>query len=447
LAEGWEQFDVWSESWEYVETVRDAALLPSSPTEHGIAYRLKLEAGRWRYYIVEYSDPVKADVITARFYLTNVPDVEDNTVWISVVDGSGGISMASASTTVPLGEWAQIVLDLRDKYDPNGKLLNERGLFVQVIYSLKGRARLESDTVLVRLDEVAIYRSTGDISTLILPTPLPTDTTGLEPPMDAALGDVWVRPVDEMAMVYVQGGTFMMGSNKERDPNADDDELPQHAVTLDSFWMDQTEVTNQQFSQFLNELGNRTEGDVNWINLGDPKGAIKCIAGTCRPKPEYVEHPVSMVSWHGAAAYCEWVGGRLPTEAEWEYAARGTEGRVYPWGDEFTCDGGNMRDEYTGCQDGYENTAPVGQFPNGASWCGALDMAGNVWEWCLDWRGEYTREKKLNPLGMLTGESKVVRGSWCSRVLKDGRTAHRDSRMPATRESFIGFRCVRPIGK
>jgi serine/threonine-protein kinase len=248
-------------------------------------------------------------------------------------------------------------------------------------------------------------------------------------------------------MVYVPGGVFWMGSDTS-DELADADEFPQHSVTLDGFWIDQIEVTNRQFAMFLDDAGNRTQDGVNWLDLDDSASRIAYVGGKYQAIGGYGEHPVTLVSWYGASAYCEWAGGRLSTEAEWEYAARGTDGRVYPWGNqEIDCTRGNFRDEYIGCDDGYESTAPVGQFPLGASWCGALDMAGNVWEWCQDWRAKYSAEDQLNPTGLSKGDSKALRGSWCEPKKADGRAAHRNSSSPTTRSPHIGLRCVIPLDR
>jgi formylglycine-generating enzyme required for sulfatase activity len=266
------------------------------------------------------------------------------------------------------------------------------------------------------------------------------------PPSATTAGTSWTRPKDGITMVFVPGGTFEMGSDLTKDPMADDDELPVHRVTLDSYWIDRTEVTNFQFAAFLNKQGNKMEGGVTWLDLEAQDCLIEQVAGQYQPKSRYANHPVVQVSWYGAAAYCDWAGGQLPTEAEWEYAARGPDERIYPWGNEFDCAGGNLHDRFTDCNDGYEFTAPVGQFPRGASWCDALDMAGNVWEWVYDWRGGYSDKPQVNPAGPRTGDSKVVRGSWCTPKETDGRTAHRDSRVPETREWHIGFRCLVPAG-
>jgi serine/threonine-protein kinase len=290
------------------------------------------------------------------------------------------------------------------------------------------------------MDDVMMYREVGDIEANYL-----TSVADKPPPGDKA-GDTWLRHTDGMVLVYVPDGKFLMGSD-ESDVYADDDEFPQHLVALDGFWIDRTEVTNAQYAAFLNAKGNQTESGTTWLDLTNQDSMIELEEGVYRPKDGYADHPVNLVSWHGATAYCTWVGGRLPTEAEWEYAARGPGGRLYPWGDDFSCAGGNFYDPYTGCNDGYEHTAPVGEFAAGVSWCGALDMAGNVWEWANDWRGGYCSEAQLNPVGPPPTGSKVIRGSRCDPKETDGRAAHRGSFEPDKRSVNIGFRCVNLPGE
>jgi formylglycine-generating enzyme required for sulfatase activity len=250
-------------------------------------------------------------------------------------------------------------------------------------------------------------------------------------------------------MVYVPGGTFQMGSK-----SGESDEQPVHDATLDAFWIDRTEVTNEQFAAFLNDRGNRTEGGVTWLDIEDEDCLIEQGGGEFQPKSGYADHPVIEVSWYGAAAYCEWAGARLPTEAEWEYAARGEPGYVYPWGNEFECSRGNFDDETArddivvpggeGC-DGYERTAPVGSFPSGASWCEALDLAGNVWEWVADWYDSdyYERSPADNPLGSEERDAKVLRGGAWDCPPDKVRGANRYRGRPGYAGDITGFRCAR----
>ncbi len=285
--------------------------------------------------------------------------------------------------------------------------------------------------------------------TLMITMSAPPEPTSVPPPIDADPGDTWTRPADGMTMVYVSAGQFEMGSK-----DGDSDEQPAHTVTLDGFWIDRVEVTNAQFVAFLNVRGNQTEGGETWFDLEDEDCLIELVGGEYRPKEGYADHPVIEVSWYGAEAYCKWAGGRLPTEAEWEYAARGPEGYTYSWGDVFDCTKGNFDDETIinryvvpggeGC-DGFDRTAPAGSFPGGASWCGALDMSGNVWEWVNDWyvSDYYNRSPGENPPGPESGTSKVLRGgSWDVNSEYDLRAANRYSSGSSISYSYVGFRCV-----
>lgn len=231
------------------------------------------------------------------------------------------------------------------------------------------------------------------------------------------LGATWVRPADGAVMVYVPPGEFQMGSGETEteallsqcekntkicDSRLYEAESPRHTVALDGFWIDQTEVTNAQFAIYLNALGNWREGGRAVIQLDHGYCQIAEADGRYSVSNNAANHPVVMVSWYGADAYCRWAGGRLPTEAEWEYAARGPEGYRYPWGN----------DPPTAKLARFElgSVAPVKNYPDGASWCGAFDMAGNVWEWTADWFGSYPAEPQLNPTGPVSGTVRVQRG-------------------------------------
>ena len=211
-----------------------------------------------------------------------------------------------------------------------------------------------------------------------------------------------------------------------------EDEQPLHTVALDAFWIDQTEVTNAQYALCV---ADGVCDEAGYVDAADLNAH---------------DQPVVGVSWYNANTYCEWANARLPTEAEWEYAARGPENSRFPWGNDFDgtrvnyCDancGEDWADETV--DDGYGLTAPVGSYPAGASWCGALDLAGNVWEWVADWYDEdyYERSLTQNPLGPQEGDSKVLRGGAWSYYPAYVRSACRIWYHPVLRGIDFGFRC------
>lgn len=224
-----------------------------------------------------------------------------------------------------------------------------------------------------------------------------------------------------------------MGSDE-----GENDERPVHTVYLDDFYMDKTEVTNAQFAWFLNEQGNQEEDGETWLHIEDDDCLITEVGGQYQPKSGYADHPVIEVTWYGAVAYCEWAGRRLPTEAEWEKAARGVEARTYPWGEEI---------DHSYANYGGRGDAPVavGSYPAGASPYGALDMAGNVYEWVLDWYYDYyyRTSPDRDPRGPDAGDFRVLRGgSWVNGE-KRVRTTARMNNAPANPLNNVGFRCAR----
>ena len=259
-------------------------------------------------------------------------------------------------------------------------------------------------------------------SPLVGPLPIQTITT----------------PKDGAVMVYVPAGEFLMGTSdadieyyKEIFPlrriSRFDNERPQRTVHLDAFYIDKFEVTNQQYKQFLSETGYTPKHYLDYEPYNTPN------------------FPAAVLEWEDAVAYADWAGKRLPTEAEWEKAARGTDGRIWPWGDEW--DGTKLSgNDGTGLKDGYKETAPVGQFPQGASPYGAHDMAGNLWEWVSDWYDPnyyQTAPPNVNPKGPETGDGHVLKGGGWAENLDFTRCANRLGGNPGS--LLRGFRCAMDV--
>jgi len=230
-----------------------------------------------------------------------------------------------------------------------------------------------------------------------------------------------------MTQMYVPAGEFFMGAAIS-DTLANDDERPQHTVNLDAFWIDQTEVTNAMYAKCVAADGCRT---------------MEYIDSATRPdyyeNADYAEFPVMHVTWDDAAAYCGWAGRRLPTEAEWEKAARGTDGRMYPWGNAEPDSGWLNFDQIDG------DTTAVGSYPDGASPYGALDMAGNLYEWVADWYSAtyYAESPEANPTGPASDadDRHVVRGGYWGTSAPYVRITGRDGQS-LNRPNWIGFRCA-----
>jgi formylglycine-generating enzyme required for sulfatase activity len=274
------------------------------------------------------------------------------------------------------------------------------------------------------------------------PTFTPAPPTATSGPVAGAT-KVWEK--DESEMVYVPAGEFLMGFG-ERDaeairaigPDAEfsvEGEKPQHKVFLDAFYIDKHEVTNTRYRKCVEAGICNAPSDTTYYGDAD-----------------YAQHPVVYVSWYDADAYCRWAGKRLPTEAEWEKAARGDEKYTWPWGNTFDGNRVNFCDKncpewwkHVSADDGYAHTTPVGTYPTGASPYGALDMAGNVWEWVADWYdpGYYSQSPTQNPPGPDSGSDKVVRGGSWRNGFTDIRAGYRYRFVSTLHGEDLGFRCAR----
>jgi len=250
-------------------------------------------------------------------------------------------------------------------------------------------------------------------------------------------------------MILIPAGAFLMGTPENQNnaiyhqvpPNYLsvflDDEAPARKVWLDEFYIDKYEVTNEMYAKFLNEYGRNADAEgYKFLNIEQVDCLIEFKDGVYRPKINCGKHPVIYVSWYGAEAYAKWAGKRLLTEAEWEKAARGTDGRVFPWGNHRRVNL-NPRDI----------TSPIGSFKLDKSTYGVMDMASNVLEWMADWYSEtyYQNAPDRNPKGPDSGTERVARSGKNQDNMLDLRCASRDYYPPRTMENFLGFRCAKSI--
>jgi len=278
------------------------------------------------------------------------------------------------------------------------------------------------------------------------PSPTQAPPTGPSPQRDpgtARKDDKGVR------QAWVSGGVFRMGSEEgsATPPGwaavAFRSEHPAHEVAISrGYWIDVTEVTVAEFAAFKAAGG--YDDEALWSASG--WAWRRSMGATPLPRPcleQEPDEPQVCVTWYEAEAYATWRGGRLPTEAEWEFAARGPDSHVYPWGDEFDGSLANL--------DGAAGPVPVGSYPKGASWIGALDMAGNAMEWVADWWSStyYAQKVRDDPTGPATGEIKVEKGGWWGPPEGTGaflsRSSYRHFEDPPTySDHHIGFRIISP---
>lgn len=283
---------------------------------------------------------------------------------------------------------------------------------------------VETDTPAPRPIQTAKPEPT-DTRQPMAPTSEPSSTPTLMATPTPGIGSTRIRPVDEAVMVYVPAGEFVMGSE-----DGNDDEKPLHVVYLDSYWIDKMEVSNGMYTLCVRA------GDCS-----RPSNLNSFTRSSYYPNPVFSNFPVIYVSWDDAKSYCEWAGGRLPSEAEWEKAARwdeeAQEARTYPWGENIDCDYANFN-QCVG------DTVAVGSYPDGVSPYGALDMSGNVWEWVNDkYSADYYDQLVYeNPKGPEQGLTVVLRGGSWINGLNDVRTSSRFYNSPAIHVEIVGFRCA-----
>ena len=229
---------------------------------------------------------------------------------------------------------------------------------------------------------------------------------------------------DGAPMVLVPAGEFTMGSDK-----GDDDEQPVHKVFLDSFYIDKFEVTNGRFAKFVEAI----QSEPPW-GFKDKETSVL-----------HADRPVRWVNWMDAVGYCLWAGKRLPTEAEWEKAARGTDARTYPWGN----DAPTTAHAVFGLKEGADTVSPIGNRDKGKSPYDVHDMAGNLYEWTTDWYDEqfYNKNPSINPKGPADGTAKVQRGGSYANGAYRLRSTFRTKGDPTEHDPNVGFRCAQDVPK
>ena len=261
----------------------------------------------------------------------------------------------------------------------------------------------------------------------VKPEQKPVQEARVVPPSPAPAHERAVTGRDGAPMVLVASGEFLMGNEAEGD-------APPHRVYLDAFYIDRQEVTNARYLKFVETTRHRAPQHVV-----DPQYDLWVGAAL---SPGVADLPVVNVDWSDADAYCRWAGKRLPTEAEWEKAARGTDGRIFPWGNEAPS---FARLNFSRSWQGAHTLQPVGNYEAGNSPYGAQDMAGNVWEWVSDWydAGSYAAGLSRNPQGPPSGSSKILRGGSWTNSADSVRATHRREEDPDMRNGDSGFRCAR----
>lgn len=242
---------------------------------------------------------------------------------------------------------------------------------------------------------------------------------------------------DMSEMILIPAGDFWMGCD-ENDIDCETREKPKRKIFLNDFYIDKYPITIGQFIKFVKESGYQA------------KGECKKVAESSYMYDQKMDHPITGVTWADAKAYCDWSGKRLPTEAEWEKAARGTDGRLFPWGNKWNknfCDNPFMdKKEHVTKKKSFGGTLPVGRFQDGLSPYGVMDMLGAVEEWCNDWYDFYYYRygHTRNPRGPLSGRFRVIRGA--SRMNKDLNSYRCNKRgfcTPDVSLNTIGFRCCK----
>ncbi len=366
-------------------------------------------------------------VLVLRITSLDRPDIQATGLPLAMPSTPFGSATVSAETKIPaLASTPSVIIDTQQPTltplvyfvqsgDTCSEIAEAFKVSIQEIVSENQNLSVDCD-LLFSGQPLLIPQSGGPIST---PAFIRSQTPAL-----AVITQT--SPMDGMTMIYIPAGSFTMGAD-ESDLEAGEQEAPKHKVSLSAYWIDETEVTNGMYARCVDQGA-----------CSPPVNLYSKTHTSYFGDPAFTKHPVIYVGWEDARDYCRWTGRRLPSEAEWEKAARGTDVRIYPWGEnppglKFANYGGLIGD-----------TTPVGSFPSGRSAYGVLDLAGNVAEWVSDWYDQdyYSNSPFQNPAGPTAGVFRLIRGgSWFTQG-NSLRTTFRMWNYPDLRSDTVGFRCA-----
>jgi formylglycine-generating enzyme required for sulfatase activity len=307
----------------------------------------------------------------------------------------------------------------------------------QSFISTPSETTMQIDQSTNEVQITSTIKSSSTVTVTITKTIEPTFAYTSTPML--GIGSEMISEIDRMEMIFVPAGIFVMGSN-----DGEFDEKPSHEVYLNDYWIDKFEVNHKQFSDFVSRTSYITDAEISGCSYFS---SYKCEKNINWRNPSIVsgwintgpDSPVIHVSWNDAIAYCSWAGRELPTEAQWEKAARGTDKRIYPWGNELP------NDELANFNRNNVGITKVTMFMNGISPYGAQNMAGNVWEWVYDrYDSNYysSQSSWINPIGPSSGSFGIIRGGSWNNGSDDLRSSRRSWLGISYTNSSIGFRCV-----
>jgi formylglycine-generating enzyme required for sulfatase activity len=345
-------------------------------------------------------------------------------ILIAKVSNSNNYFQVGMSKTFQVADSGNLLLGMNDCtfFDNTGEVEIWITRYTNLVSQNKGIIPSISATQIPTDAPSFTPTSISIVMPLSTPTVIPVQTSKVQPTSILGVGSPQVSEIDGMVMRYVPAGPFKMGSN-----DGESDEKPANTVEIDSYWIDQTEVTIKMYALCVHSgvcnspVNNSASPDI--VNYyGNPK---------------YDDYPVIQISWSQAKSYCEWAGRRLPSEKEWEKAARGRDARTYPWGNEVN----GLYANYGQSNGNETGTMKVGSFRGIETPYEVYDMAGNVWEWVADWYDVYP-QGDVNASSYFGESYRGVRGGAWNSFIQDVRSFSRDGRNPTIAFFDVGFRCA-----